>query len=49
MKKEKNVYIVLSFTKTALSYLIRLGINCEFSHSSISLDEDLKKCILLED
>lgn len=39
----KKVYIVLSQTGTLLSRLIRLKTGAEYAHSSIALDENLRK------
>lgn len=39
----KKVYIVLTHTGTILSRIIRIFTGDEFSHSSISLDSDLKQ------
>lgn len=43
MEERKKIYIVLSYTGTALSKLIKLYTGAEFSHVSISLDEKLKQ------
>lgn len=46
MKKKddtKDIYIILSYSGTNLSRLIRIFSHAEFSHVSISLDEDLKR------
>ncbi len=39
----KNVYIILSYSGTNLSRLIRIFTHAEFSHVSISLDGELKR------
>lgn len=39
----KKVYIILTYTGTALAHLIRLTTKDEFAHVSISLDENLKE------
>ncbi len=39
----KKIYIVLTFTGTALSHLIHITTKDEFAHVSISLDADLKE------
>ena len=38
----KKIYIVLSFTGTILSRIVKLYTRKEYSHVSISLDKDLK-------
>lgn len=39
----KKIYIVLTYTGTILSKIIRIYTKKEFSHVSIALDEDLKE------
>ena len=44
MKNEKNskkIYIIVSFTGTILSRIVRLWTRKKYSHTSISLDKDL--------
>lgn len=43
MKKNKKVYIVLTYTGTVLSKIIRVYTGAEFSHVSLSLDKKLNK------
>lgn len=43
MEESKKIYIVLTHTGTALSKLIKVYTGAEFSHVSISLDENLKQ------
>lgn len=38
----KKIYIVLTYTGTVLSKIIKYYTHCEFSHVSISLDQSLK-------
>lgn len=42
-EKNKNVYIVLTYTGTVLSKIIKLYTKSEFSHASLSLDENLNE------
>ena len=37
-----KIYIVLTYTGTVLSKIIKLYTHCEFSHVSISLDKNLE-------
>ena len=39
----KKIYIILTFTGTALSRLIKYYTKDEFAHVSISLDSELKE------
>ncbi len=39
----KNIYIVLAHTGTLLSRIIKIRTGAEYTHSSISLDEDLNE------
>lgn len=39
----KKIYIILSFTGTALSRVIKLTTRAEFAHVSIALDKDLNQ------
>lgn len=39
----KNIYVMLSHTGTILSKIIKLNTGAEYTHVSISLDEELKK------
>lgn len=39
----KKIYIVLAHTGTILSRIIKMKTGAEYTHSSIALDEDLKK------
>ena len=39
----KKIYIILTFTGTALSRIIKLTTRVEFAHVSIALDEELKE------
>lgn len=39
----KKIYIILSFTGTLLSRIIKISTKDEFAHVSIALDKDLKK------
>ena len=43
MKNSKNVYIILTYTGTVLSKIIKFYTGAEFSHVSIALDEDLNE------
>ncbi len=43
MNKTYNIYIILTYSGTMLSKMIRIYTKDEFSHVSISLDKDLKK------
>ena len=43
MKKNKKIYIILTYTGTILSRMIKLYTKAEYSHVSISLDKDLNK------
>lgn len=43
MKKTKKIYIVLTYTGTILSKMIKLYTKAEYSHVSISLDKELNK------
>lgn len=42
MKKNKKIYIILSYTGTILSKIIKLYTRKKYSHTSISLDENLE-------
>lgn len=39
----KKIYILLTYTGTILSRIIKMFTKCEYSHSSIGLDEDLNE------
>ena len=39
----KKIYIILTFTGTALSRIIKLSTKDEFAHASIALDSELKE------
>ena len=39
----KKIYIVITYTGTALSKIIKYYLRSEFSHVSISLDENLEE------
>jgi hypothetical protein len=39
----KKIYIILTYTGTILSQIVKVYTRREFSHVSISLDEDLTK------
>ena len=39
----KKIYIILTFTGTILSRIVRIYTRKEYSHVSISLDQDLTK------
>ena len=43
MNNSKNIYIVFTFTGTILSRIVKLYTKEEYSHISISLDEELKE------
>lgn len=43
IEKNKEIYIILSYTGTALSRIIKLCTHAEYAHVSISLDKRLKK------
>ena len=43
MKKKKKIYIVLTYTGTVLSKIIKIYTKAEFSHVSLSLDKKLHK------
>ena len=43
MKKTKKIYIVLTYTGTVLSKIIKIYTKAEFSHVSLSLDKKLQK------
>lgn len=42
MKEQKEIYIILTYTGTILSRLVRLFTKDEYCHVSLSLDKDLK-------
>ena len=42
-KKNRKVYIVLTYTGTVLSKIIKIYTRAEFSHVSLSLDENLEE------
>ena len=39
----KKIYIILTFTGTALSRIIKMATKVEFAHVSIALDEELNE------
>lgn len=39
----KKIYIILTFTGTALSRIIKFATKVEFAHVSIALDEELNE------
>ena len=42
-EKTKKIYIILSFTGTILSRVVRIWTRKKYSHTSISLDKDLEQ------